>query len=346
MLTVGIDAHDRLYVMCILDEQGTVVKEHTVKGGPGDVAEFLRALGRPLRVCYEASLGYGTLHDALASVAERVVVAHPAHLRMIFKAKVKNDRIDAHKIAKLLLLDQVPEVHVPDRHVREWRVLIEHRRKLVDKRTAAKNAFRSILRGEAIKAPKGHKLWTKAGMQWARSLEFASPLTALRRDQLLDEIEAHDRALARVVKVLDALGAAHPGVQLLRTIPGVGPRTAEAVVAYIDKPERFRNGAQVASYFGLVPSLDQSGRSVRYGRITKGGPATARKLLVEASWQVIRHNPSMKKFYERVKAGKKERTGRALVAVARRLVETMAAMLKSGEVWRKEERDEMPAQAA
>ena len=117
-------------------------------------------------------------------------------------------------------------------------------------------------------------------------------------------------------------------------IPGVGPRTAEAVVAYVDKPERFGNGAQVASYFGLAPSLDQSGRSVRYGRITKGGPATVRKLLVEASWQVIRHNPAMKKFYERVKAGKNERTGRALVAVARRLVEIMAAMLKSGEVWR------------
>lgn len=346
MLTVGIDAHDRHYVMCILDQKGAVVKEHTVRGGPGDVAEFLRGLGRPVRVCYEASLGYGTLYDALAPVAERIAVAHPAHLRMIFKARVKNDRIDARKIAKILLLDQVPEVHVPGKHVREWRMLIEHRRKLVDRRTGAKNALRSILRGEAIRAPKGAKLWTKAGVRWARSLEFASPLTALRRDQLLDEIEAHDRAIARVIKVLDQIGAAHPGVQLLRTIPGVGPRTAEAVVAYIDKPERFAGGSQVASYFGLVPSLEQSGRSVRYGRITKGGPATARKLLVEASWQVIRHSPSMRRFYERVKAGKKERTGRALVAVARRLVEIMAAMLKSGEAWRKEGPDQASAQAA
>jgi len=44
MLSVGIDAHDRFYVLCILDGGGKVVKEHTIKGGPDDVAAFLGTL--------------------------------------------------------------------------------------------------------------------------------------------------------------------------------------------------------------------------------------------------------------------------------------------------------------
>lgn len=334
MLSIGIDAHYQLYVMCILDENGSVVREQTVRGGPADVAAVIAGLKSPARVCYEASLGYGTLYDALAPVAAEIRVAHPAHLRAIFKARVKNDRVDARKLAKLLYLDEVPEIHVPTKPAREWRVLIEHRRRLVDKRTAAKNALRSILRGEAMTAPRGAKLWSLAGVEWLRRVEFISPLTTLRRDQLLDEVAAHTRAIVRAEAVLDRLAEKQPGVALLMTIPGVGPRTAEAVMAYIDVPARFSGGRRVSSYFGLVPSLDQSASTVRHGRITKSGPTTVRKLLVEASWQVIRHNPSMRAFFERVKGGKKERTGKALVAVARRLVEIMLSMLKRGEAWR------------
>jgi transposase len=126
-------------------------------------------------------------------------------------------------------------------------------------------------------------------------------------------------------------------VLLLRTIPGVGPRTAEAVVAYVDDPHRFGSTRRVGTYFGLVPCQDQSAKVNRLGHITREGPATVRKLLVEACWQVIRHSPRMKKVFERIKDGRKDRTGLALVATARHLVTAMVAMLKSGEAWRKEE---------
>jgi transposase len=334
MLSVGIDAHDRLYVLCVLDERGAVIREQTIKGGPGEVASFLTGLGQPFQVCYEASLGYGVLHDRLAPIAAGVQVAHPGHLRAVFMSKRKNDRIDARKLAKLLFLGEVPRVHVPTLPVREWRVLIEHRRRQIDKRTATKNALRSILRSQAVDAPKGAKLWTKAGRAWIASIPFASPLTALRRDQLLLELEHFERAVGLVTKQLDAMGNAHAGVTLLRTIPGVGPRTAEAVVAYVDDATRFSSPGKAASYFGLVPRLDESAGVSRYGRITKDGPSTVRKYLIEAAWQTLRYNPSMKAFFDRIQAGKKERRGLALVATARHLVEVMVAMLKSGEEWR------------
>lgn len=333
MWTVGIDAHDRMYVMCVLDEQGKTVKEHTVRGGPDQVAAWIKGLGHPARACYEASLGYGMLHDALTAVGVEVQVAHPAHLRSIWQSKKKNDRIDAQKLATMLYLDRVPRVHVPALAVREWRVLVEHRRRLVDKRTATKNGLRALLRSHGIVAPKGRRLWFGPGKKWLGTVEFTSPLAVLRRDQLLAELEHFDGVIKAAEKVLDQMGDKHPGVALLRTMPGVGPRTAEAVMAYVDDPQRFNSTRRVASYFGLVPSLDQSAGVRRLGHITRQGPATVRKLLVEAAWQGVRHSPSLKRMFERIKGGRKEQTGRALVAVARHMVEVMVAMLKSGQEW-------------
>ena len=113
---------------------------------------------------------------------------------------------------------------------------------------------------------------------------------------------------------LDQMGDAHPGVNLLRTIPGVGPRTAEAVTAYIDDPGRFRRMRAIGSYFGLVPCQDQSAGKNHLGRITKTGPATVRKLLIEASWQSIRRCDEAREFFERVMRSDPDRRKIALVA--------------------------------
>lgn len=326
MLSVGIDAHHRFYAVCILDDRGQPVKEFSVKGGVEDLARQLQAhladagadKATPVQIAFEASTGYGLLYETLAPLAARVVVAHPGRLRLIFRSKRKTDRIDARKIATLLLLGELPAVHVPTMDVREWRALIEHRRRLVDKRTRAKNSLRGLLRTHGVHAPAGGSLYTQRGRAWVAALEFASPLTAFKRDQLLAEIAHFDDAVRMVEKRLDAYGQSHPAVALLRTMPGVGPRTAECV----------------AAYFGLVPSLDESGGRSHAGRITREGPATARKLLTEAAWQAIRHSPTLKAFYERVRAGQKTRTRTALVATARHMVKVMVAMFKTGEAWR------------
>jgi transposase len=123
-------------------------------------------------------------------------------------------------------------------------------------------------------------------------------------------------------------------VILLQTIPGVGPRTAETIVAYIDDPNRFARAHQVGSYFGLVPRQDASAGVNRLGQITKDGPATARKYLTEAAWQAMRRSPKVLAYFQRIQQDQPERRKKALVATAHWLVRCMWAMLRSGEVWR------------
>jgi len=329
-----MDVHKRSTNMCILDNRGKVVKEVRIPGHVSEAVAVLRRLRGVFSVCYEASCGYGYLHDQLRKIARRVVVAHPGQVRLIFHSKRKNDRIDAKKLATLLFLDQVPTVYVPSIEVRSWRSLIEFRHRQVAKRTRAKNGLRAICRTHGIVVPSGKRLWSRDGRRFLAELEFPTEVAALERDLLLDELDILDRQIKRTEGELDRIADRHPGVHLLQTIPGVGPRTAEAMVAYIDDADRFARNKRVGSYFGLVPCQDQSGPANRLGHITREGPSTVRRLLTEAAWQAIRCSPHIRAYFERIAGRDPQRRKIALVATAHFLCRVMHAMLRTGEVWR------------
>lgn len=332
MLYVGLDVHWKTSSLHILDENGKRIKARTIRGGWEKMLGELAKLRTPWSICYEAGCGYGTLHDRLRALGARVFVAHPGRTRMIFRSKRKNDRIDAEKLAKLLFLGEVPTVHVPSRAARAWRELIEFRCRLVEKRGRVKNALRALLRSLGIAMPRS--LWSGKGLAWLAAVRLPGLSAQLRREMLLEELEQLEGKIARVTAALDRVAARSAAVTLLRTIAGVGPRTGEAVAAYVDRPERFTKNRAIGAYFGLVPSQDASAGANRLGHITREGPATVRKYLVEATWRVVALNPAARAFFDRVGGGKKDRRKIALVATAHWLLRCMLAMLRTGECWR------------
>jgi transposase len=332
MYYVGLDVHQKRSVLCILDESGRRVKEIIVRGPWSKLFEALADLDQPFAICYEASCGYGYLYDHLRRIARRVVVAHPGQLRLIFRSKRKNDRVDAEKLAKLLYLGEIPTVHVPSIDIRSWRAIIEHRTRLIAKRVRAKNGIRALLRSGGVMAPRG--LWGKRGRRWLRDLELEQTTDRLRLDLLLDELSHFDQQLHRVEVELNRRIDQHPGVHLLMTIPGTGRRTAEAFMAYIDQPDRFTHNKAIGSYLGLVPCQDQSASNNRLGHITGNGPATVRKLLAEAAWQGVRRSPTIRQYFQRVIGNNPQKKKKiALVATAHYLARVMLAMLRTGETW-------------
>lgn len=119
--------------MCIIERKHGTIKIVRESRGPGrrsKVVETLARLEKPLNVCLGASCGYGHVYDRLRGIPEEVKVAHPGPLRLIFRSKRKHDRVEAKKLATLLLLDQVPEVYVPSVEIRSWRSLIGFHQKL------------------------------------------------------------------------------------------------------------------------------------------------------------------------------------------------------------------------
>jgi transposase len=334
MQYVGMDVHWRQTTICILDENGRRVKMMNVRGPWQRVLEELGRIEGEWAVCFEASCGYGWLYERLKRMAQKVVVAHPGQLRLIFRSKRKSDRVDAEKLAKLLYLDEVPPVYVPSVQVRSWRAIIEHRQKLLQERVRTKNQLRALLRTHGIVAPRG--LWTKKGLAWISAQELPTSMDRLQRDILLERLGSLRGLIERVEAALGEIAQAQAGVKLLMEIPGVGIRTAEAVMAYVDDPHRFRSIKSIGSYFGLVPCQDESAGKNRLGHLTRQGPATVRKLLTEASWQAIRRSREIRAHFERIRQGNPERKRIALVATAHYLLRVMLAMLRTGEVWRAE----------
>ena len=129
-------------------------------------------------------------------------------------------------------------MHVPAADVRTWRKLDTCRGRVVAKRTRAKNSLRTLLRCAGV-VPSGRPaLWTKKGLEWLRRLELPTDSQRLRRDLLLEEIESLTSQVRRIEQQLNHQAGRSPGVARLRTIPGVGVHTAEAVAAFVDDPHR------------------------------------------------------------------------------------------------------------
>jgi len=327
MLYVGLDVHSRQSSLCILNAGGGTVNQIQVNGPRAAVVERLRKLSEPFSVCYEASIGYGQLYESLRPLAAHVAVAHPGKLRLIYGDKRKNDRVDAAKLAKLLLLDMVPRVHVPGVDVRAWRSLITFRQRVLQQLVRAKNQIRGVLRENDLAGPKW--LWSKKQLAWLESLPL-HPVARLKLDLAVEELTSVTAKIKRVEKALQAYADRHPAVKLLMTIPGVGIRTAETFVAWVDDMTRFRRTRQLGAYFGLVPCQDASADRNRLGHITRDGPPVMRKLATEAAWTAVKKCPAFRAYFERIVAGKPERRKIAIVATSHRLIRIMGAMMRDG----------------
>ena len=296
---------------------------------------------RPDRLVMEIGPMAGWIGDlARVSGIRQVQVANVAHEAWRWRnVRRKTDRDDAVKLADLSMAGRLPQVHVPEAATRQWRQVIGYRAKLVGRRTAVKNRIRAILASVGETLPPGQRGWTRQALAQLRSL--ARPLVEtgpqdLWRGELaleLETLEHLDAQIATVEARLDALAEADGRVARLRTIPGVGPRLAELLVALIDQAHRFRRANQIGSYLGLVPRQFQSGAMDRHGRITRRGNRLARSLLVEASWVALRYNPHLRGIYERVHRGSRTRRKVAIVAVARRLAVIAWAMLRDETTW-------------
>lgn len=336
MKILAMDLGKDKSVACVFETDGGEHRFQTVPTTHQAVHDLI-AETAPDRVVFEIGQQAGWMADLCRALVDDVRVANPSGAAWCWKsAKRKTDRDDALKLARLSAMDQLPEVHVPDKGVRQWRALIGYRQGLVTRITAIKNSIRAILSREAIAWPAGASGFSKKALAELATMASEEDGAAWRL-MLREELAQYELAVGsrtRVEAELDALAAGHEGATLLRTIPGVGPRLAEAVAAWIDDPGRFANGRQVGCYAGLTPRRYQSGSMDRQGRISGQGNALLRSLLVEVAWLGRRYNPWMRGVYERALRGSPSRKKIAIVAVARRLLVVCWAMLRDRRPWR------------
>jgi transposase len=336
---LAVDLGKYKSVACLLDP---ATGEYRVTSLETTRAELARLLAerRPGVVIIEACLSAGWVLDLCTGQGVTCLVANTAGEAWKFKhLKRKTDRDDALRLAQLYQLGQLPTVALPPAAVRQWRSLIACRQAWVGRRVAVQNRIRALFVAQGLPAPRGARAWSATGLAGiaahARPLAECGPEELWRGllDLALTEYRQVCALVAQAEGKLDALAGQSPAVKLLETAPGLGPRTAETIAAYLHDARRFRTAKQVSAYGGLLPRQHQSGEVDRRGRITKRGPALLRKLLVECAWCMLRHNGWARGVYLRLTGGGQRRKKQAIVALARRILVRAWAMLRDGRPW-------------
>jgi len=337
---IGFDIDVVKTVICVI-QNGKKEKYYTISSDVDSMIAFLQKQQRPrtkLHLTFEISGQAGHLYDSLMDYVDTITVSNPSKMTWIYRTAKKNDRIDARKQALLLSIGEIPKVHMPDKPIRQWRETILHRRNIVGRTVQIKNRIRAVLRSQGVIKPLySGSWWKKENRIWMHTLVqkrlSCSDLWRMKLSQFLDQLELLEGQTNTVTTYLDTYQSKQPGGKLLMSIPGVGPRTTEAVLAYTDDIRRFKKVKQYCAYFGLTPKLDESGTTRRMGHISKQGPSVVRWLVGESAWRVVKQSPAMQCFYERALAGQPGRKKIAIVAVARKLLTIMRAMLLSGEFY-------------
>lgn len=302
--------------------------------------EQLLSRTQPEQVIIETSSISGWVHDLCCGLGYKVLVANPSTEAWRWKnVKRKTDRDDALKLAKLAAFDQIVSVHIPVAERRQYRRLVKYRKTLVGRINRVQNNIRALFDQQGIGIPQGHRAWTVVGLETLGSYRKALhecdfhefwkgelDLELQSLDGLWEQLKAVDDQLEKIAKQDEQ-------VKLLQTIPGVGRRTAEVIVAAIDDPNRFQNVRQISAYAGLVPAQRQSGQTNRMGKITRRGSRILRSALVEVAWAMLRYNPWASALYQRICGGQKTRKKIAIIAVARKLLVRCWAMLRRKQSW-------------
>jgi transposase len=236
-------------------------------------------------------------------------------------------------LAEFLAHNMIPEAWRPTPRVRQHRGLIRRRCKVQSRITSIKNTARGLLtRYNQDQA----NLFSVAGREHVEGLKD----TLLREDawvleDLFDELTEQTARLKKVEKRLEEFGQSAPVRErearaVLATMPGVGLVTIETILAELGDWTRFKNGDAVVSYAGLDPGVRESDGHRKDLKITKAGSALLRWVMIQLAHRMKRTS-RWGRLFEQIsrRAGKKKAT----VAMARRLLLVIFAMLRDGRAY-------------
>jgi transposase len=244
-------------------------------------------------VAYEAGpTGYG-LHRQLSILGIECLVVAPSLIPVRPGDKVKTDRRDALKLARLLRSGDLTPVWVPDRGHEALRNLVRARAHAKIDQLRAKHRLSKFLLRQGCCAPVGTRNWSKRYFDWVRQQQFEHPADQVVFAEYLAEVMAAGERVKRLDAALRQCAATTSQVQLIRALQafrGIGFLSAVTIVAEAGDLRRFATAPQFMAYAGVVPSESSSGGKHHRGPITTSGNSLLRHVFGEAAHHA-RHAP-------------------------------------------------------
>jgi transposase len=257
------------------------------------------------------------------------------------RTKKKTDRRDAQALSEVLWINRdriaagqpirgLRRIAPPNRSDAENRQLTALRVRLKQLRTRTLNKIHRILLKHNLGQHCPTKgLATKRARQWLEQLTLPE-LDRVEMDLLVAQWSLWDRQLTVVDRQITRQQQKCPTATLVASMPGAGAFGSLALASRMDRIERFARPGSLANYWGLVPAVRNSGETTdRLGSITKEGSRLARFVLAQMVLHVLKRDPAMRGWYQRIKRRRGAKIAR--VAVMRRLATILWHMVKHNE---------------
>jgi transposase len=250
------------------------------------LARRLRGKAANLVFAYEAGPCGFRLYRQITAMGYECIVAAPSLIPRQPGDRVKTDRKDAVKLARLLRSGDLNPIRIPSVEDEALRDLSRARDAAMRTLKAAKLRLKSLLLRYGLQYT-GRARWNDAHRRYLARVVFPTPAQQIAYQESLLSVDEQEARITRIDGELEELApkwGQYPLVQALQALRGVQARVALIIAAELGDLTRFDNPRQLSAYAGLIPSENSSGDSRRQGGITKAGNGRARRALIEAAW--------------------------------------------------------------
>jgi len=290
---VGLDVHkSSITVAYALPGGGDPVYHGKLGGSNAALANGLVKLRKKLdvpkealRICYEAGPTGFVAARRLIELGYDTIVVAPSKIERAAGDRVKTDKKDALKLARLHRSGDLKGIHIPDPTDEAVRDVCRARTDASEDRRKAKQRLSAFLLRNGIHYT-GKSKWTAAHMRYLRDLKLPSAAHQFVLEEYLQAIDsAHDRAerLADHLETLLLTWERADHVLALMAMRGFKLVAAMTIISELGDLSRFKHPRQLMAYLGLVPGEHSSGQRRRQGGITKCGNGHARWMLIECA---------------------------------------------------------------
>lgn len=340
---IGIDLSKRSMQVAIMSNKNNKILQKKFTTDLKGCQQFLRILKKDDIIGMETgNLSFELAHNIIKSIGCKVNVLNAGDLQIIFRSLKKTDKEDAIKICKLINRipeEELPLVNIPSEEEMMMRTSVGELQRLKSSRTRCLNTLHNLLWNSGyVEATRNDMKNPQKRTEILKELKTRYKPQA---DRLIKQIELLEEQISEVEQEQHEIMKSKIDLfELTMSVPGVGPRVAFAIHAYMGDLSRFSNRKQVSYFTGFVPRIDNSGNQEHSGHIVNKGPNQLKGLMVQAAWSALRckEENAFKQFYEQIKVRRGKRI--AIVAVARKMIEIIFTLHKNQELFKAKNNNE------
>ena len=328
---VGMDVHDKSWTITLFYED-QFLRTFTQ---PPKVDALMTLLHRDYHgasfTCgYEAGLFGFWIQREIEVQNATCKVFHPADIPHTGKRKItKRDAVDSRDIAQALALGLTSPIYVPSKEIEQDRSILRYRGRLQADIRRCKNQIRALLFQFGIEMPELYsKSWSKNFVHWLKETELVEGSSKKALNHMINQLESLRALLLTANRDIRDLQRSEKYIQqmnLLQSIPGIGPLSALTLIAELVDVRRFSTFRKMNSFVGLYPMEHSSGEQEYKGSITLRKNKFLRCLLVESAWIAVKHDPALTQVFQNLK--QRMTAKRAIIKIARKLLSRIRFVL-------------------